>query len=97
MCAWRIDKNGKPFVGSNNTREMIREKLCEMQGAELKRAIILNDAFDARFAFGNEFELHLFSYRVTSDKQWKLYTPENKTFIAGPGIEWSYVNSGGKK
>jgi hypothetical protein len=97
MCAWRIDKNGKPFVGSNDTRELIREKLLEMQGKALKSAVILNDAFDACFAFGDEFELHLFSYRVTEDEQWTLSVPENKTFVAGPGSEWSYVSSDGKE
>lgn len=95
MCAWRIDKNQKPFVGSNDTRELIREKLREMQGKELKSATILNDAFDAHFSFGDEFELHLFSYQVTDHEQWMLFVPERKTFTAGPGAEWSYVDSGG--
>ncbi len=94
MCAWRIDQNQKPFVGSNDTQELIREKLREMQGKALISATILNDAFDAKFSFSDGFELHLFSYQVTDHEQWMLFVPERKTFIAGPGTEWSYISSG---
>jgi hypothetical protein len=93
MCAWRIDKNNKPFIGSNDSRDLIEQHLPVLEGKELKKVVILNKAFDANLLFGDEYQLHLFSFQVTDDEQWRLYTPENKTFIAGPGIEWSYRDS----
>ncbi len=93
MCAWRIDKNDKPFIGSNDSRDFIEQNLRSLEDKELRKVIVLNEAFDATLIFGDEYKLHLFSFQVTDDEQWKLFTPEHKTFIAGPGCTWSYRDS----
>lgn len=93
MCAWRIDKHQKPFIGSNDSRELISKKLRALDGKELKKVTILNSAFDTNFTFEDGFELHLFSFQVTDHEQWMFFTPEHKTFSAGPGSRWSYVDS----
>jgi hypothetical protein len=93
MCAWRIDKNNKPFIGSNDARDLIKQHLRALEKKELKKVIILNEAFDANLVFGDEYQLHLFSFQVTDDEQWMLFTPEEKVFTAGPGNEWSYHDS----
>ena len=93
MCAWRIDKNNKPYIGSNDTRDLIEQRLSALENIELKKVRILNASFDAVLEFGEGFQLHLFSFQVTDDEQWMFYTPEHKTFTAGPGSEWSYVDS----
>jgi len=90
MCAWRIDKKNKPFIGSNDSRDLIEHHLRELENKELKDVIILNEAFDTTLVFGDEYQLHLFSFRVTEDEQWMFFTPNNKVFTAGPGNEWSY-------
>lgn len=93
MCDWRIDKDKKPFVGCEDTREKIESSLPELAERELKGVEILNNAFDAKLTFGNNIELHLFSFYTQDEKQWMLFTPENKVFIAGPNSEWSYHDS----
>lgn len=93
MCAWRIDKNDIPFVGSNDSRDLIQQKLQSLADQKLKTASILNEAFDTTFTFGDEYKLHLFSFEVTDDEQWMLFTPEKKVFVAGPNNEWSYHDS----
>jgi hypothetical protein len=93
MCAWRIDKNNKPFIGSNDSRSLIEQKLCALEKKELTEVIILNDSFDTKLVFDDEYQLHLFSFQVTDNEQWKLFTPERKVFVAGPGSEWSYQDS----
>lgn len=93
MCAWRIDKNNKPFIGSNDSRDLIEQNLHSLEDKKLKKVTILNEAFDANLAFGEEYHLRLFSFQVIDDEQWKLFTPESKTFVAGPGCNWSYHDS----
>ena len=93
MCAWRIDKNSKPFIGSNDSRDFIETHLRELEDNELRKVVVLNEAFDAILIFGEEYRLHLFSFRVIEDEQWIFFTPEKKAFSAGPGCEWSYTDS----
>jgi hypothetical protein len=93
MCAWRIDINKKPCAGSEDSREKIENCLSELVQRELNEVIILNDAFDATFIFGDNVELHLFSFYTQDQEQWLLFTPEKKVFKAGPSNEWSYKDS----
>lgn len=90
MCAWRIDINKTPCAGSEDSREKIESCLSELGQRELNEVAILNDAFDAKFTFGKDLELNLFSFKTTEDEQWMFFTPENKVFTAGPRNQWSY-------
>jgi hypothetical protein len=93
MCAWRIDKGRVPVAGCEDSREKIEAFLSELSIRKLNKIEILNNAFDVSFIFEDDMELHLFSFYTKEKKQWMLFTPENKTFIAGPGCEWSYHDS----
>ena len=93
MCAWRIDKERVPVVGCEDSREKIEASLSELSIRTLKKVEILNNAFDAKFIFEGDMELYLFSFYTEEKKQWMLFTPENKTFSAGPGSQWSYHDS----
>ncbi len=90
MCAWRIDINKTPCAGSEDSREIIEKCLSELVQRELNEITILNDAFDAKFVFGKDLELNLFSFETTEHEQWMFFNPENKVFTAGPGNKWSY-------
>lgn len=92
MCAWRLDKDGVPVVGSNDLREQIAENLNALENKTLEGIFILNDAFDIDFQFSHGLRLYLFSYNATSDEQWKFFTPEEKVFIAGPSSSWRYIH-----
>lgn len=93
MCAWRIDRGSVPIAGCEDSREKIEICLTELAKRELKEVIILNNAFDAKFIFEDDIELHLFSFYTQERDQWMLFTPEKKVFTAGPGCEWSYSDS----
>jgi len=93
MCAWRIDKDKKPFVGCEDSREKIESSLSELANRNLEKIEILNDAFDVKLVFGEDVELHLFAFHTQDQRQWMLFTPEKKVFTAGPGSEWSYHDS----
>jgi len=93
MCAWRIDINKKPCAGSEDSREKIESCLKELAQRELNEVIILNDAFDSTLIFGNDIELHLFSFYTEEHEQWMFFTPENKVFTAGPKNQWSYEDA----
>ena len=93
MCAWRIDKDKKPFVGSEDSREKIENSLSELAARDFKGIEILDNAFDAKLHFGSDMELHLFSFYTEDETQWMLFTPENKVFNAGPNCKWSYCDS----
>jgi len=93
MCAWRIDINKKPCAGSEDSREKIKDCLSQIVERELSECIILNNAFDAKLVFGTDIELYLFSFHTEEEKQWLLFTPEKKVFVAGPNSEWSYHDS----
>ena len=93
MCAWRIDKEGVPIAGCEDSREKIEATLSELSIRKLKKVEILNNAFDVKFIFEDDMELHLFSFYTAENNQWMLFTPENKTFTAGPGCDWSYSDS----
>ncbi|MDE3045720.1 MAG: hypothetical protein KGJ02_03655 [Verrucomicrobiota bacterium] len=93
MCAWRIDKDKKPLAGCEDSKEKIEVSLSELASRKLKKVEILNNSFDAKLVFGEDMELYLFSFYTQDKEQWMLFTPENKTFTAGPGSEWSYHDS----
>lgn len=93
MCAWRVDKEKRPFFGSNDSRETIESHVNELEKRVLSKVEILNEAFDAKFTFDDDLELFLFSFNAKEHEQWKFFTPENKVFTAGPGNEWSYQDS----
>lgn len=90
MCAWRIDINKIPYVGSEDPREKIESCLPELVQRDFNEVDILNDAFDAKFTFGKDLELNLFAFKTTEDEQWMFFTPENKVFTAGPRNLWTY-------
>jgi hypothetical protein len=69
MCAWRIDINQTPCAGSEDSREKIESCLSALSRRELNEITILNDAFDAKFTFGKDLELNLFSFKTTEDGQ----------------------------
>lgn len=93
MCAWRIDIEKKPFLGSNDSKEVIKNHLNEIEKRVLKKVDILNAAFDAKLTFGDDLELFLFSFNTKEHEQWMFFMPGNKVFTAGPGNEGSYHDS----
>lgn len=97
MCAWRLEQNNKPIIGANDERELISEHISVLAGKALTDVTINNDSFDTVLQFEDNFQLLLFSFGVKDDEQWMLYTPQKKTFTAGPGTNWEYEDSSQRK
>lgn len=93
MCAWRIDKDELPLVGSNDNREKIQAHLFELENRVLTQIVVSNNSFDLKIKFGENVSLNLFSFNTTDHQQWMFYTQDNKVFTAGPASNWSYENS----
>lgn len=88
MCAWRIDKDDRPFVASSDPREKIAEKLQELAGTTLTKYEILNASLDFKFYFDTSVTLTLFNTSTDDEEQWMLFTPEKKTLVIGPADTW---------
>ena len=91
MCAWRLDKNGTPYLGSDDefSREEFQERLFEVEGKKLLHFDILNSAFDTQIKFEEKFVINLFSFS-TQNEQWKLFRPDENVLTVGPGGNWTY-------
>lgn len=93
MCNWRIDCYDNGLIGSGDDRDSIQQKLSEWQDVILRGFSVINSSFDAVLEFDQGYAIRLFSHKTIGNIQWKLFTPQNYTFIAGPGDEWSYRSS----
>lgn len=93
MTMWRIDLGGVPIIGSDDTREKIAEELEILEGKKLTNVTINSAAFDVSLFFEDDIKFSLFSSGVVENEQWLLFTPDDKTFVPGPGSNWSYRSS----
>lgn len=89
-CAWRIDKEGKPIIGSNDDRKKINKKILILKNKILKNIEILSNIFDAKISFEKGIELTLFANTTEEAEHWMLFTPDRKVLTAGPGTKISY-------
>ena len=83
-CAWRIDCDGKIFVGCEDEREQIHSALAQIQFGELDSGQIDPKSLDLRLGFGSVL-LRTFSTSASGEEQWSLYKPDRKVWIAKAG------------
>lgn len=91
QCVWQIDQSGKVLVHSESPKEAIESVLSNLATKTFTSFTLLNDFFDAELKF-EDMTLRLL--HTKDGEQWMLFTPENKTFIAGPGSQCDYRDSG---
>ena len=58
-CSWRIDKDNKPLIASNDPRDKIAAKIQEIAGTTIT-TYEMNASLDAKFYFGTSLTLTLF-------------------------------------
>jgi hypothetical protein len=51
-------------------------------------------SLSANFTFDNELSLILFSIFREESEHWKMFCPGGKVFVAGPGAEYDWTDSG---
>jgi len=89
-CAWRIDKNKKMWIGSEDNRESIINKINLLSNLQLQRLQINRYNLSATLYFTDEIILRLFPFITEEYEHWVLFTPSNKVLIAGPGNNYSF-------
>ncbi len=93
MSAWRLNRNKEPILGSGDERDVINEKLSVLEGRKYISGKIINNSFDCLLEFEENISLNLFSFYIADSRQWMLFTPQKRTFIAGPGSTWTFEDS----
>lgn len=93
MCSWRIEEKGAFIAGCEDPRGVMIDAVQRINGSKLKCFEILTAALDVALIFDNDVVVKLFSiYSDCEDNEgsdhWKLYMPDNKVLVAGPGSKW---------
>lgn len=91
QCTWQVDQNGMTLVHSESPKLAIESVFFNLANKKFTLFCLLNDFFDAELKF-EDMTLRLL--HTKDGEQWMLFTPENKTFVAGPGSQWDYRDSG---
>lgn len=91
QCTWQIDQNGRMLIHSESPKSAIESALSNLTNKTFNSFSLLNDFFDADLKF-EDMTLRLL--HTKDGEQWMLFTPENKTLVAGPGTQWDYRDSG---
>lgn len=94
MCAWRINKNNRPFVASSDDRTKIAELIKELAHTTLTKCEIFNASLDTKYYFNDHITLTLFNWNTEDEEQWMLFTPGEMVLTIGPGDTWCYEPSG---
>ncbi len=94
MCAWRIDKDGKPYVASFDEHETTTSLVQIVAGTTITGYMILNAALDTVFSFETNITLTLFNTNTRDTTQWMLFTPDDAHVLSiGPADRWDYGQS----
>jgi hypothetical protein len=92
--AWRLERSGRPLVGSDDDRERLEESIIHLEGMTLEGLEIRPNSGDTVFGFQDALTLLLFSYCFGGDDEhWEIFSPEGKVLRIGPAASWSYVDS----
>jgi len=95
-CAgWYLENPNGVFIGSEDSRDIIRKEIQVLEGRKLEDILISAVAFETKFVFNDGIILHTFPLSFFDDcESWKLFTPEKKVLLINPNGEWSYVLAG---
>lgn len=89
--AWRIEKDQKFVMGSQDDREYISANIKDVLDDMTLQSILVNPlSLDTIFEFDSNISLYTFS--VSTDMEhWLLYLPNNKVLKVGPGFTYQAV------
>jgi hypothetical protein len=90
-CGWYLEKPNGIFIGSGDSRDVLKKEVKVLEGQKLADIEISTVAFDTNFIFDNHNVLHTFPISFCDDcESWKLYTPERKVLLIDPRGKWSF-------
>jgi hypothetical protein len=94
-CAsWRIESPTEVLAFCEEKRPSLQQKLLSLNHTRLVSMDIDSRSFSANFTFDNGLSLILFSIFREEYEHWKMFCPGGKVFVAGPGAEYDWRNSG---
>lgn len=92
MCEWRLEKDNKVLVGSEDHHSRINTALQQLDGLNLLNIDIQLQTLDTVFHFTGSIDLRIFTAKFIDDDSphWIFYflTDQSKLEI-GPGLTWS--------
>jgi len=94
-CAWRLEKGNEVIGGSSDPREHLTDAVKIMNDLMLQPVVLTPPSLETTFFFEQEVSLHLFPVS-TQDRdadQWRLYLPDGKVLVIGPGSSWSHEDA----
>lgn len=94
MCEWELEVNGEEVAYCEDDRDFLREAIKVMENKKLLKVEVLSDTYDLQLDFAEDVTLRLISNLEEDYEQWRLFTPERKTLVAGPYEVLSYEPSG---
>ena len=92
-CEWRIDQIDQVLIAGEDSRERLKAAVQILEGRTLLAVSLYSPAIDATFEFEGGLFLRLFAVDTIEIESWKLFTPEDKVLVVGPGSKWCYVLS----
>ncbi|WP_423224228.1 hypothetical protein [Candidatus Amarolinea aalborgensis] len=92
-CEWRIDRQDQIVIAGEDSRERLKTAVQELEGRKMQSVSLSSPAIDATFEFEGGLYLRLFAVDTTEIESWKLFTPEDKVLVVGPGSKWYYARS----
>jgi hypothetical protein len=92
---WRLEENGSVLVASEDNRKELANYLKTISGLNLDAFDINPITFEVNLLFGNKSKLSIIptSYLQDEYEYWALYTPVRKVLLAGPGMQYRYIDS----
>lgn len=78
-ASWRLSKNEKYIVGSDDSRELIQSNIQELIGKRFESSQFLSNFLDVQFNFQDGYQLRTF-YNWSEENQWTMFLP-NETSI----------------
>ncbi|MBK6429405.1 hypothetical protein [Candidatus Amarolinea dominans] len=92
-CEWRIDQIDQVLIAGEDSRERLKAAVQILEGRTLLAVSLYSPAIDATFEFEGGLFLRLFAVDTVEIESWKLFTPEDKVLVVGPGSKWYYARS----
>lgn len=94
---WRLEESFHVLVASEDNRDVLARNLRKFNNQILESVEINPNTFETIFRFEKKMSFTIIPpfYHQEDYDYWMFYTPEEKVLIAGPGLEYRFIDSGG--
>lgn len=87
--SWRIENENNVLVGSEDSREKIKNEIKKLENLPLKNIDFLLPSMDTTFEFENSIKIRAIPLIFHEDYDyWILYMPNDKTLSLHSGPSW---------